>query len=74
MIQLEAGLAERGKAVKVMHIVEILDAAYRHDGQYQMGIIDAATRAQVPLTKKVALVATLGGVAVLAAWMWRSKC
>jgi glycolate oxidase iron-sulfur subunit len=34
MLQLEAGLKARGKAVKVMHIVEILDAAYRNDGLY----------------------------------------
>jgi glycolate oxidase iron-sulfur subunit len=32
MIQLEAGLKERGQPAKVLHLVEILDAAYRNDG------------------------------------------
>lgn len=34
MIQLQAGLNERGTNTKLMHVVEILDAAYRNEGRY----------------------------------------
>lgn len=37
MIQLEAGLRERGQPAQVRHLVEILDAAYRNEGFYGAG-------------------------------------
>lgn len=37
MIQLEAGLKDRGEPTQVRHIVEILDAAYQNDGLYEAG-------------------------------------
>ncbi len=68
MIQLEAGLKERDRPARVMHIVEILDAAYRNDGRYRTGqIIDvAAVRAQTAARQKqVALGAVLVALAGL---------
>ena len=32
MIQMRAGLAQRGMNARVLHVVEILDAAYRMEG------------------------------------------
>ncbi len=74
MIQLEAGLKERGDPTKVMHIVEILDTAYRNDGLYDEGIEDAA-EATGSMEQKVALVAMLVALLVLVVgWLkWRGK-
>lgn len=50
MIQMQAGLQERGATTKLMHVVEILDAAYRNDSLYhndQIQIDDAADRPTV---------------------------
>jgi len=66
MIQLEAGLKERGQPAKLMHIVEILDAAYRHAGQYNETINDAAEQRPTP-AKRWALALAL--LALAAAWL-----
>lgn len=65
MIQLAAGLKDRGEHVKLMHIVEILDTAYRNDGRYDSGVIDAKaeTAAKTQQAKRIA-VAVAGGAAL----------
>ncbi len=71
MIQMQAGLQERGAPTKLMHIVEILDAAYRNDGLYRNGqvqIKDAAVRPSTDTKKAAVIVAALAAV-LLAMWL-----
>ncbi len=71
MIQLAAGLQERGEAVEVRHVVEILDAAYRHDGRYERGI-----RPVLPPVKwrgKVAALLVALAVSLLLGWLARRR-
>jgi glycolate oxidase iron-sulfur subunit len=71
MIQMQAGLQERNAPTKLMHVVEILDAAYRNDGLYrneQVQIKDAAARPATDAKKAALIVAALAAVA-LALWL-----
>jgi glycolate oxidase iron-sulfur subunit len=75
MIQMQAGLQARGDTTKLMHIVEILDAAYRHDGRYHHGqvqIKDAAVRPPTGPRKTALMVVALAAV-VLALWRLLSR-
>lgn len=69
MIQLAAGLKERGEQVKLMHVVELLDTAYRNDGRYDQGLIDARaeTQAKTQQAKRIAAVVAGGAVLAIAA-------
>ena len=71
MIQMQAGLQERGDPTKLMHVVEILDAAYRNDGLYHNGQVQIKDAAGRPLadTKTWAMVAAALAAMVLALWL-----
>lgn len=67
MIQLEAGLRERGEAAQVMHIVEILDAAYQNDGRYDANI--SLPDATPDAARQAALVSLALALLTLALWL-----
>ncbi|MCB0224772.1 MAG: hypothetical protein KDI02_13860, partial [Anaerolineae bacterium] len=56
---LTAGLKDRQTPMPVMHIVEILDAGYRHDGLYADGTFD------IPAEDDTQTKAIVAGVLVL---------
>ncbi|MCB0174131.1 MAG: 4Fe-4S dicluster domain-containing protein [Anaerolineae bacterium] len=69
-IQLTAGLKDRQTPMPVMHIVEILDAGYRHDGLYADGTFDIPAEDDTQTKAIVASVLVL--TLVLIGWVLKS--
>lgn len=67
-IQIHTGLQERNAPVKLMHIVEILDAAYENEGLYKDRLFEPA---EERITKPLVVAALLLSLAALFALLWR---